>query len=500
MRDGDWTSGADAPWGGGQKLVVRPRYSAGDLTVLLWRDKTNMFVVFALVFGLGVAGAVMLPKTYTAKSSLLVQLGQEYVYEPRAGDAARGAIPKTDEVVRSEVEILSSDELKARVVKAVGLKTIDPKLAEAWNRADAEERRKIEAAAVKAIGDGLGVGTAPETGVVRLSFKHKDAATSALILNRLVETYLEYRKEVFRDVSSPVLLAQKEAFEKRLVEADAAYEAFLREHDLGDFPTEKQSLSALYQNVLDERFKVEARLREVRAQLSTLSAGLAAVPAEVGVQRDLDLTASQKLQGARVERQELLSRYTPNAQPVKDVDARIAELERLLASGKGVGEKDVRLGANPVWQELETDRLRLSAEAASLAARRDALAAQLKEVSDRQLRLTRLESEFQNLAVEREVLQANIRGFTTRAEEIGAARAIAEGGDDNIRVVERATQPARGQSLKKLAVALAFCFAVFTAVCVGLLRVFLRRGFPTAASAGRTLELPVLASAPLKTP
>jgi len=499
MRDGDWRSGADAPYGGGHKLAVRPRYSAGDLTVLLWREKTNMVVVLALVFGLGVAGAVMRPKTYAAKSSLLVQLGQEYVYEPRAGDAARGAIPKTDEVVRSEVEILSSDELKARVVKAVGLKTIDPKLAEAWNQADAEQRRKIEGAAIKAIGDGLGIGTAPDTGVVRLTYKHKDAATAALILNRLVETYLEYRKEVFRDVSSPVLLAQKTAFEKRLVEADAAYEAFLREHDLGDFPTEKQSLSALYQNVLDERYKVEARLREVRAQLSTLEAGLAAVPTEVGVQRDLDLTASQKLQAARVERQELLSRYKPDAQPVKDVEARIAELERLLASGKGVSEKDVRLGANPVWQELETDRVRLSAEAASLAARRDALAGQLKQVSDRQLALTRLESEFQNLSVEREVLQTNIRGFTAKAEEIGAARAIAEGADDNIRVVERAVAPARGQSLKKLAVVLAFGFAAFTALCVGLLKVFLRRGFPTAGSAGRTLGLPVLAAAPLKT-
>ena len=41
-------------------------------------------------------------------------------------------------------------------------------------------------------------------------------------------------------------------------------------------------------------------------------------------------------------------------------------------------------------------------------------------------------------------------------------------------------------------------FAGFTALCVGLLRLFLRRGFPTAASAARTLDLPVLAAARLK--
>ena len=41
-------------------------------------------------------------------------------------------------------------------------------------------------------------------------------------------------------------------------------------------------------------------------------------------------------------------------------------------------------------------------------------------------------------------------------------------------------------------------FAAFTAVCVGLLRIFLRRGFVTPESAGRVLDLPVLAVAPLK--
>ena len=43
-----------------------------------------------------------------------------------------------------------------------------------------------------------------------------------------------------------------------------------------------------------------------------------------------------------------------------------------------------------------------------------------------------------------------------------------------------------------------FLFAAFTALCVGLLRIFTRRGFVTAGSAGRTLEMPVLAVAPAK--
>jgi hypothetical protein len=45
---------------------------------------------------------------------------------------------------------------------------------------------------------------------------------------------------------------------------------------------------------------------------------------------------------------------------------------------------------------------------------------------------------------------------------------------------------------------LALVLAAFAAVCAGLARGLSRPGFPTPASAGRTLDLPVLASAELK--
>ena len=53
-------------------------------------------------------------------------------------------------------------------------------------------------------------------------------------------------------------------------------------------------------------------------------------------------------------------------------------------------------------------------------------------------------------------------------------------------------------SLRKPVVVLAFLFAGFTALCAGLLAMFLRPGLPTPQSASRTLDLPVLGAAPLK--
>ena len=495
---GPWTGGRTPQPGDGGARNVRVRYTTRDLSSLMWREKGTMFLVFALLFVLGAAGALLLPKTYTARSSILVQLGQEYVYVPRAGDAGRGQVPTIEDVVLSEMEILNSHELKRRVVAAVGLNTVSPKLAGAWEAADAKKRGEIQAAAVKIVSDGLGLHAPPKTGAVRLTFEHRDPQSASKILNALVAEYLVYRREVLGDTSTDALERQRDLFEERLAAADAAYQQFLTENAIGDFPAEKASLSTLYGTVLNERFQVEARLREAQGRLAGLQPGIAGTPAEVALQRDEDLSAAAKLTTLRVEQQDLLARYRPDSQPVRDLDAKIAELERLIASGRVAGDKDRRLGANPVWQDVEKTRIQLEAEISSLMARRAELQRQLTEITNRQLQLTELESQFQNLTVEREVLQTNVKAFATRLEESRAARDLAAASEDYIKVVERAATPTRGESLRKVAFVAAFLFAAFTAFCIGLLRVFTRKGFVTSESAERTLDLPVLATAPVK--
>ena len=58
----------------------------------------------------------------------------------------------------------------------------------------------------------------------------------------------------------------------------------------------------------------------------------------------------------------------------------------------------------------------------------------------------------------------------------------------------------QGKSLRKPIFVLAFLFAGFTALCVGLVRMFLRPGLRTSSQAGLTLDLPVLATAGVKRP
>lgn len=471
-------------------VMTRPRYGVLDVVGLLLRELLLMIVVFLVILALGVAAAMTLKKSYTATGSVFAGVGQEYVYQPRVGTAERGQAPQGDEVANSEAAILGSGAVRQKVVEALGPAAI---LGEAPKGGPDRAR----AAAVKTVGASLGVATAPGSAVIHLTYKADDPERAARVLNAVIEQYLVYRREVFQD-KTPAIASQRVAFEDELGDADRAYENFLASNQIGDFAAAKATLAATYQSVFADRMSTQSQLNQTGQRLNTLMAQQAGTPAEVALQQDLNLSAQDQVLQLRTEREQLLSRYQPDAQPVRDIEARINQLSAYVSTGTAVGAKEVRTGPNPVWTELETNRINTRAERDSLSARLAVLDRQLADIRGRQTRLTALESENTTLAGNREVLSASIREFQQRETQSRADNALVAAGADNVTVIERAQPPSTGKSLKIPLLAAVFLFAAFTALCVGLLRVFTRRGFTTPASVSRTLDMPVLAVAPAK--
>ena len=483
---------ARADWAG------RPRYAPSDFITLLWRERGLMLSVFLLIFILGLAFAFTLKKSYAASSSILIQLGQEYVYEPRAGDAGRGAVPDTDSLVQSEVEILQSGELRERVLRRLGLTTVYPKLAAKYAMASPAAKAGLMAKAIEAMGKDLSVGSAPDTPVVRVAFEHEDPVMAARVVNTLLEEYLIYRRSVLIHPTSPVFERQRVMFEDQLGQADTAYQDFLSTNDIGDFAAQKTAATQLIGQIEAQRYAAEVTLQDRQARLATLETQLAQVSPEVGLYRDIDGAAGQRLAALRVQREELLSRYLPNTDTVKDIEAQIAQMEAGVTAGRTATDGARRIGVNPVHQTLQTERIQTIAEVAALQTSLQAYTAQSAKAVSQLQRLAELEPEFQALSMDRDVLQTSVRDFTVRERQDQAARQIASETNDNIRIVDRAVPATRGKSLRKPVVALALLFGLFSALCAGLVRMFLRPGLPTRASAQRTLDLPVLGTASVK--
>ncbi|HYC73709.1 chain-length determining protein [Brevundimonas sp.] len=471
--------------------TVRPRYGFFDVVGLLFRELLLMVVVFLLVFALGTAAVLTLKKSYTATASVYAGVGQEYVYQPRVGSTERGQPLEADAVALSEAEILGSLAVKQKTVEALGADAI---LGPDARGTPAEKKT----AALKALDAGLGVGTTAGSAIISVSYAANDPVRAATVLNAVVDQYLVQRRSVFRDRATPAIAAQREAFENDLARADAAYQAFMASNDIADFATAKASLAANYQTKSAEALSLRAELNQATQRLNTLEAQLAQQPAEVVLQQDLNVSAQNQILELRTQREALLSRYTPDAQPVKDIDQQIADLQAYVATGTAVGTKEVRTGPSVIFTAIETNRITAAADRDGLAARLAVAERQLATLRARLAELTRLESTNANLAGNREVLTASIREFQQREAQARADNALVAAGADNVTVIERAEAPTRGSSLKAPLLAVVFLFAGFTALCVGLLRVFTRRGYVTPASTGRTLDLPVLAVAPMK--
>ena len=495
---GVWSLGEE-PAVAAVRAPLRPRRSTEDLLAVVWGKRFLMLAVFALLLVLGLAFASRLKTTYTAGSSLLVRLGQAYVYDPRVGDAARGAAPTNDEVIQSELEILGSAELKLRVIRDVGLARLSPALAaRAAAARTPDAQRAVEGEAVRALEGGLKLGAAPDTSIIRLSYTHPQARTAALVLNTLVDEYLRHRQDVLlaRDVGP--LEAQRQRFADELARVDGAMASFLTTNGVGDFDAEKASLAQLYGQLLGDGASARAALSEAQGRLGVTSALASRSPSEIGLYRDLDHAPGDALARLRVELNDLLARYRPTSAPVRDKQAQVAAAEALLQQGDAlvVGR---RIGPNPVFQTLQTERNTTAAQAQSMRARAAELEGELARVVARRQKLAQLEPQYLDLQRQREVLTANVRTFTQRVQDSRAQQALSSAGDDgDVRVVQRAYTPTRGSSLKRLAFLASAVLAALAALCAGLVAAFLSRGFPSAGAAERTLDMPVLAAVPAR--
>jgi uncharacterized protein involved in exopolysaccharide biosynthesis len=476
---------------------LRPRYTAADFATLLWRERWLILAVFLTLSAVGAALAWRMDKTYAARSSLLVRLGQEYVYQPRAGaDPQSTTAADINEVIQAEREILTSPGLRVRTIERLGYSRVFPEKAARWRAADPARRRLMVAQGADAMGKSLGAETAPERNTIGVTYKAETAESAALVLNTLIDEYLTYRRDVFADVTLPAVTRQREAFETQLAETEGAYQRFLIDNNIGDFEAERVALNTLYTTLNDTRYRNQAELSQVRGRLGGQAAALSGVQPEIALYRDVDDTARDRLVSLRVQREELMTRYRPESAPVREIDRQITQFEAAVASGKGQGEQLRRIGINPVYQTVATERAQSRAEAVSLETSLGAVSRQLDEIAARRRRLAELEPRFLELQRQREVLAGNVRAFAAREQQTRAAQAVAQSANDNVRVIERALPPVRGASLRKEVLALTLLIALATALAAAFARIFLRRGFATSASASRTLDLPILASAP----
>jgi uncharacterized protein involved in exopolysaccharide biosynthesis len=446
---------------------LRPRLNALDLAVHLWRAKWLMLTIFAPLAAIGVVAALSLPSSYTATSRLMVSAG-----------------PESGALVRSEAELLRSPVVAQAALKQVTLARAYPGIAHSC-----QPELCVQLGA-EAVLQALVAESAPDSPVITARLAHPDPAVSADLLNALVTAYLAYRAEVYKDTRSDDFREQRELLEDDLAEIDAAIRDYLFTNKLTDLAAERDTLRQLYQSASGDLLATQSRLRQAEAQLANYRRQIETIPKEQDLY--VEDTRQQTLMAMRLDRNEKAARYGAHSPMVRELDNQIAQAEAYLAAGPGSGAL-VRRGPNPLYQQIEAAMATLQSEVQALRGQEAELKTQIAGFEGRQRRLVELTPDLQELERRRDVAERSIKALSEQEVDVRTRNAMALRGANTIRVLEPATPPVTGTSLKAPALVLGLLLAALAALAAGLMQAVSKRGFATPGSLERTLGLPVLA-------
>ncbi|WP_417477095.1 GumC family protein [Maricaulis sp.] len=447
-----------------------------DVIALAWSEKGFIALIFALVFAVGVAlSLTMLKPSYEARSSLMILQDDN----PTPATAGSGGAFTLAQVMQSESQLLSSATVLRRALAEIG-----PDMVLGTGAGG-----DAGTSALRAMSNSFSLSREPNSTAINASYTADTAERSALVLNAIIDAYLDYREEVLIETGVRGLSVRREQANAAVEEAQAARDAFLLRHDLSNFEIEQQTTDALVGNLTDRVNTSSANRDSALAGALAIRERLRSVPEniELYVENGVDAVLLDR----QSERARLLARYQPGAPAVIALDREIAAIEAFLASGASDGRGQSRTGPNPVRQSLETDLATREANARAEASMLAALEQQLRVNRDEAARLRQLEPEFTRL--EQNVVAAEEAAAIVAGQEATASarRSSTLGGADAVRLIDRAMPPLQAKSMKKLGLIAAFVLAAGVALFAGLMRGYWRvyiaaGGMPATRAAPQT--------------
>ena len=141
-------------------------------------------LVLALALTAALAASLLMPRKYTAQTSLLVDVRTP---DPVAGAGISGVIAPS--YMATQVDIIGGDLVAQRVVKILKLDE-DGETKAAWLKAT-EGRGSLDSWIAKELQSGLQVQPARESNVINITYKGGNADNVAQVVNAFAQAYLD---------------------------------------------------------------------------------------------------------------------------------------------------------------------------------------------------------------------------------------------------------------------------------------------------------------------
>ena len=365
------------------------KLNLSDILAAIFKHK-GAVLLCALAGLVAAAGVyVVYPPVYESQAKLLVR----YVLDRSPVDpvdgqttssATTGFGKTTENIMNSEVEILTSWDLAVQVAEALGVKRLLP---ESGGAASIPQ-------AAGTITSGLDVVARKGSDILFVSYKNTDPQLATLVLDELVNRYFVKHLEVHRSAAAFDFVArQSDQVRARLNETDDALKALKAKAGITSIADNTGTLSADVVKIEDQYLAAEAELAEQTARVKEIEGVIDASPGSSSpspspknasgaesvtkpkaspdeVQRYQALAS--RLTALRQGELDLLSRYTQeneyvklNRAEVKKIEGQKRELEKKFPDLMGVAPAS---GSSQAPQtDVASERTRLAGTKAKTA-------------------------------------------------------------------------------------------------------------------------------------
>ena len=478
--------------------------SLRDFLTVLFKHKQTILIIFFAVIITVTIGSFLLPPTYEAKSSLLVKFGREYIYRPEVGE--RGSsdmgplIPlNQEEVINSEIQILTSRDLIEKVIQTIKVENIYPDLVKNPSKVITPTEAAIIRFEKKLFVEGV-----KKSSVIEISFQHRDPRVAAKAVNLLVDFLKEKHLQVYSDPKSSFLEEQLAAYDKRLKDSQNELEAFKQKYRV--FSLEEQRTLLLRQRTeLDTSFKTsQNQIRELQNKLWSLKTQMRAVSKDVPLYTETERykiidDAKAQLLSLQLKEQELLQKYNEDTAMVINVRKEKKIVQDFIKKQEEDLKGKVRTGQNIVYQDVEREMIKTQADLSSQEGKSATLREQIVQLDREMQTLDLRENDLQNLKRELAANEKNYKTYLEKVEEALISDNLNRQKMANISVIQAATVPAKPIKPKKaLNIALGIILGAVSGLGLAFFSEYTSEGLSTPEGVEGHLGLPVLGTVPYK--
>ncbi len=457
-----------------------PNIRLGEMLKSFGKQLLWVIPLFAIGSALAYKATEDFKRTYTGDARILVQIGDEYVYQPVTGQPGQAGLTLTaDTIALNEVGIIKNAEIIEQVFGEMTsegspyAKKFDPSGFEKLRQAGNNQQLRTEARAemLRKMDRAFMVAPRPKSSIIDLAYKHEDGEVAVATLNALILAYQSYRRQIFVEGTAGIIGERRKETERQLNQNERAIARFLAKNNISDFTSEQDGVRKRTEELRAALNLLRAQMSETETALATVENQLRGTPKEINLY--VDDRASARISQAELELKQLLAKYLPTSDPVRQKQTELAELKALQNSNGGRAVGGRRVGPNTVYQALLTRRNTLQATADSYREKEYTLQRQLDSADNKVRRLTRLSPDYASLLRERDTLDARLKNYNSKEQEALVNQQQAEATNENVKVISWPKFPNKGSNTRLLAwVGASFAWGL-TLFMLALLRVFL---------------------------